>query len=141
MRLARRAARVLICAAVIQPPQGGMIMKRTIAAAAAAFLLATTGAFAQMTGQYRVEGENPDGSTYKGSAAVEKTGDTYRVTWNVAGERFVGTGIGSSEAIAIGYRSGSNTGIALLGKEGDRYVVVWTYLNGRKLGTEKWTRE
>jgi hypothetical protein len=116
-------------------------MKRTIAAAAAAFLLATSGAFAQMTGQYKVSGENPDGSTYRGAATVEKTGDTYKVTWTVGGDRFIGTGIGSPEAIAVGYRSGSNTGIALIGKEGENYQVVWTYLNGRKLGTEKWTRE
>ena len=96
---------------------------------------------AQMTGQYRVSGDNPDGSSYKGSAMIEKTGDTYKVTWIIGGERFIGTGIGSPEAIAVGYRSGSQTGIALIGKEGESYQVVWTYLNGRKLGSEKWTRE
>jgi hypothetical protein len=108
---------------------------------AAALAASITAASAQFTGQYRVEGENPDGSTYRGTAQVEKTGDSWRVTWNIGGDRFVGTGIGSDEAIAIGYRSGSNTGIALLGKEGDRYFVVWTYLGGRKLGTEKWARQ
>ncbi len=117
-------------------------MKTTFAAAfVTALTLLSSSAMAQMTGQYKIAGANPDGSTYRGSAAVEKTGDTYRVTWNVGGDRFVGTGIGSPEAIAVAYRSGSNTGIALIGKEGDSYQVVWTYLNGRQLGTEKWTRE
>jgi hypothetical protein len=111
------------------------------AAVAAALTVFSSAAMAQMTGQYKVSGENPDGSTYKGAAKVEKTGDTYKVTWNVGGEIFVGTGIGSPEAIAVGYRSGSQTGIALIGKEGESYGVVWTYLNGRKLGTEKWARE
>lgn len=116
-------------------------MKLRTTALAAAFSLLALPAAAQMTGQYRVEGRNPDGSTYGGTASVEKTGDTYRVTWNIGGQRFTGTGIGSPEAIAIGYRSGSDTGIALLGKEGGDYIVVWAYLNGRQLGGEKWTRQ
>jgi hypothetical protein len=111
------------------------------AAVAAALTLFSSAAMAQMTGQYKVSGQNPDGSTYKGAAKVEKTGDTYKVSWNVGGEVFIGTGIGSPEAIAVAYRSGSQTGIALIGKEGENYGVVWTYLNGRQLGTEKWIRE
>lgn len=116
-------------------------MKLRTAALAAAFTITALPAFAQMTGQYTVDGRNPDGSTYKGAAAIEKTGDTYKVTWTISGERFIGTGIGSPEAIAIGYRSGSQTGVALLGKEGENYVMVWAYLNGRQLGSEKWTRQ
>jgi hypothetical protein len=108
---------------------------------AAAFSLVASSAMAQLTGQYRVDGSNPDGSTYRGTAQVEKTGDTYRVTWNIGGTRFTGTGIGSPEAIAIGYRSGSETGVALLGKEGENYGVVWAYVGGRQLGVEKWTRQ
>jgi hypothetical protein len=116
-------------------------MKKTVVAVAAVLSLWASAASAQFTGQYKVQGENPDGSTYGGSAQIEKTGDTWRVTWNIGGTRFTGTGIGSDEAIAIGYRSGSDTGIALLGKEGNNYVVVWTYLGGRKLGSEKWVRQ
>jgi hypothetical protein len=116
-------------------------MRKAIFAAAAAMTLWAGAAGAQFTGQYRVEGENPDGSTYKGTAQIEKTGDTWKVTWNIGGTRFVGTGIGTDEAIAIGYRSGSDTGIALLAKQGDQYVAAWTYLNGRKLGGEKWVRQ
>ncbi len=117
-------------------------MKAILTAAfATALTLCSSAAMAQMTGQYKVSGENPDGSTYRGAAQVEKTGDTYKVTWKISGETFIGTGIGSPEAIAVGYRSGSQTGIALIGKDGESYGVVWTYLNGRKLGTEKWTRE
>jgi hypothetical protein len=49
------------------------------------------------------------------------------VVWTIDGTRFVGTGIGSGEGIAISCRSGSNTGIALLGKEPWGYGLVWTY--------------
>ncbi len=116
-------------------------MKFRTAALAAAFAAFAMPALAQMTGQYKVQGKNPDGSSYGGSASIEKTGDTYRVVWNIGGERYIGTGIGSDEAIAIGYRSGSNTGVVLLVKQGDEYYSVWTYLNGRELGGEKWTRQ
>lgn len=107
----------------------------------AAFSLLAMPAFAQMTGQYKVDGKNPDGSSYKGTASVEKTGDTYRVVWNIGGTRTIGTGIGSNEAIAISYRNSSDTGVVLLVKEGDDYFALWTYLNGRTLGMEKWARE
>jgi hypothetical protein len=115
-----------------------MLRSYALAASLAFFALP---AAAQMTGQYKVDGKNPDGSTYAGTASIEKTGDTYRVTWNISGERFTGTGIGSDDAIAIGYRSGANTGVVLLGKEGNDYFAVWAYLNGRQLGGERWTRQ
>ncbi len=114
-------------------------MRTWLAAAALAFSVTT--AQAQLTGQYKVEGANPDGSTYNGTATVEKTGDTWRVTWNIGGQRFTGTGIGDKDFIAIGYKSGSDTGVALLGKEGDNYFVVWSYIGSRKLGGEKWVRQ
>jgi hypothetical protein len=89
------------------------------AAPAVAFSLTslTSAAVAQVIGRCNVEGQNPSGSTCAGTATIEKTGDTYRVVWSIDGTRFVGTGIGSDEGIAISYRSGSTTGIALPGKE------------------------
>ncbi|MGL4239558.1 MAG: hypothetical protein ACRCTI_00455, partial [Beijerinckiaceae bacterium] len=86
---------------------------------AAAFTFVASSAMAQMTGQYKVQGQNPDGSSYDGTARVEKTGDTWRVTWNVDGQRFTGTGIGDKDFIAIGYKSGPDTGVALLAKNGE----------------------
>jgi hypothetical protein len=119
-------------------------MKRLAFAAmlAVAFSLTslTSAAIAQVIGRYNVEGQSPSGSTYAGTATIEKTGDTYRVVWTIDGTRFVGTGIGSDEGIAISYRSGSDTGIALLGKEPRGYGLVWTYMGGTDLGTERWTR-
>jgi hypothetical protein len=121
-----------------------IIMKRLVVVAMLAVALCltslTSAAIAQVLGRYNVEGQNPSGSTYAGTATIEKTGDTYRVVWTIDGTRFVGTGIGSDEGIAISYRSGSNTGIALLGKEPWGYGLVWTYMGGTDLGTERWTR-
>ena len=42
--------------------------------------------------------------------------------------------------IAVSYRSGSETGLALYYAEGDDWVGVWTYANGTRIGVEKWAR-
>ena len=73
-------------------------------------------------GTYSVSGSNPGGSSYSGTATVEKTGATYKVTWEVAGTHFEGTGL------------------ALYSPEGDDWVGVWTYAGGTAVGKEKWTR-
>jgi hypothetical protein len=113
-------------------------------AALAAFVLATaTAAFAaDPVGRYRVEGTNPgNGSAYSGTVTVEKTGETYRVVWTVGNARYVGTGIGDHNFIAVSYRSGDSTGLALYGAADDDWKGVWTYAGGRQVGTERWERE
>jgi hypothetical protein len=110
-----------------------------IVAAALACLCLPLSAFADPVGRYDIEGTNPGSKeTYRGTVAVERTGDTYRVVWEVGGSRYVGTGIGTKEFIAVSYRSGNNTGLALYGNEGGIWQGIWTYANGRELGSEKW---
>ena len=110
----------------------------------AAFVLATaTAAFAaDPVGRYRVEGTNPgNGTAYSGTVTVEKTGETYRVVWTVGNARYVGTGIGDRNFIAVSYRSDDSTGLVLYGAEDDDWKGVWTYAGGRRIGTERWERE
>ncbi len=118
-------------------------MHRLLAVSAAALLLSAATAFAaDPTGEYSVAGSNPgSGSRYGGTVTVEKTGQTYRVVWVVGGQRYVGTGIGDKDFLAVSYRSGNETGLALYGAKGDNWSGVWTYANGRQIGTEVWTRE
>lgn len=109
----------------------------------AAFLFSTSTAFASdAVGTYRVEGSNPGGgSTYRGTVTVERTGKTYRVIWVVAGTRYIGTGIGDKDFLAVSYKSGNDAGLALYGARGDDWGGVWTYSGGRDVGTEVWRRE
>lgn len=95
-------------------------------------------AAAQVAGRYDVEGQNPDKTTYVGSVTVEKSDETYRVVWTIDGVRYIGTGIGNDDAMAISYRSGNNTGVAFVARDGGNYVLVWTYLGGTKIGAERW---
>jgi hypothetical protein len=97
---------------------------------------------ADPVGMYSVEGNNPGGgSKYTGAVTVEQTGDTYRVTWMVGNVRFVGTGIGDKNFIAVSYRSGNDTGLALYRADGGNWDGVWAYANGRTMGTEIWKRQ
>jgi hypothetical protein len=116
-------------------------MRHLLIAAATLLLSVTAGFAADPVGTYSVEGANPGGgSGYTGTVTVERTGDTYRVVWVIAGERYVGTAIGNKDGIAVSYRTGNKTGLALYGEDGGNWAGVWTYENGRTLGPEIWKR-
>jgi hypothetical protein len=113
-----------------------------MAVTAFALALGSTSALAaDPAGGYVVEGANPGGrGKYTGTVTVERTGETYRVVWVVGGTRYIGTGIGNKDFLAVSYRSGNDTGLALYGEDGGNWVGVWTYANGRALGAEVWKR-
>jgi len=118
-------------------------MRYLFATSAAALLLSAATAFAaDPVGSYTVEGTNPGGgSSYTGTATVEKTGQTYRVVWIVGGTKYVGTGIGDKDFIAVSYKSGNDSGLALYGSDGGNWSGVWAYSGSRQMGTEVWKRE
>ncbi len=111
-----------------------------VIAAVCGLLISIGVAFADAVGRYDVDGTNPgSGSSYRGTVTVEKTGETFRVIWDVAGTRYVGTGIGDDKFIAVSYRTGDSIGLALYGSEGNGvWKGVWAYANGRQIGTERW---
>jgi len=113
---------------------------RGFIAGCVAIVLSGTAALADPTGKYDVAGTNPSGSSYSGTVSVQKTGDTFKVTWNIGGTQYVGTAIGNDEFLAVSYVSGSNTGLALLSDQGDEWKGIWTYAGGTKIGTETWTK-
>jgi hypothetical protein len=117
-------------------------MRHFLAVSAALLLSATFALAADPVGKYSVEGTNPgSGSKYSGTVTVDKTGDTYRVIWVVAGTRYVGTGIGDKDFIAVSYKSGGDTGLALYGADGGNWAGLWTYAGGHQVGAEIWKRE
>jgi hypothetical protein len=111
--------------------------------AAATLLLSAATAFAaDPIGRYAIEGDNPGGgSAYTGSVTVEKTGETYRVVWLVGNTRYVGTGIGNSDFIAVSYRSGNESGLALYSADGGNWKGIWAYAGARQVGAERWLRQ
>jgi len=118
-------------------------MRHLLAISAASFLLSAAAAFAaDPVGRYSISGTNPGGgSHYTGTVSVEKTGETYRVIWVVGGTRYVGTGIGDHDFLAVSYKSGNDSGLALYGSDGGNWGGVWAYSGARQMGTEVWKRQ
>jgi hypothetical protein len=120
----------------------GLLMSKCLIAITTAILLSVTAAFADPVGKYDVEGTNPgNGKSYSGTVSVERTGDTYRIVWNIGGTRYVGTGIGDKDFLAVSYQSGNDTGLALYATTGDGWKGIWTYAKGTKIGSERWTEQ
>ena len=115
---------------------------RHFLAVTAALLWSAVAVFAAgPVGTYDVAGTNPNGgSKYSGTVTVSKTGETYRVVWVVGSTRYIGTGIGNKDFIAVSYRSGNDTGLALYGADGGNWAGVWTFAGGQDVGAELWKR-
>ena len=91
-------------------------MRHLIAIAAALFFCVATAFAADPVGTYAIEGSNPGGGgavAYTGTVTVERTGNTYKVTWQVGSDTYVGTGLGDREFLAVSYKLGNDTGLAL----------------------------
>ncbi|WP_244482246.1 MULTISPECIES: hypothetical protein [unclassified Rhizobium] len=119
-------------------------------------LSASTPALADPTGTYNVAGINPDdGGEYHGTVTVKRTGETYSVTWTIAGTEANGVGIGGKrgntettgvasvddDMITIGYGNESGFGISQYDLQPDgSWKGRWAYADGEKVSTETWTR-
>jgi hypothetical protein len=106
-----------------------MSMRVITAILAAAALTWSAAAFAaDPVGTYDVRGSNPGGgSSYRGTV--------------IGGTRYVGTGIGNREFLAVSYRSGNGTGLAMYGAEGGNWKGIWAFAGARQIGQESWGRQ
>ncbi len=113
----------------------------TAAAMLSIGLIATPALAGEPVGEYSVTGNSPGSShRYSGTVTVDRTGDTFHVIWHIGRETYVGTGIGTSEGLAVSYRSGNLTGLAIYYPKGNNWEGVWTVAGGRTIGGESWTR-
>ena len=130
-------------------------MKLKSIALSCLILAAPALAWADPTGSYAVKGLNPDnGKEYTGTVDVVRNGETYSVTWSIAGTTFVGTGLGAKfvgerfqmgpaspddTAISVGYVSGKSFGMAMYFQQPDgTWQGVWTYGGSDKAAPENW---
>ena len=65
----------------------------------------------------------------------------FRVIWGIGRQTFLRTGFGSETGLAVAYRSGGQTGIAIYAPKASGWEGVWTFTGGRTIGGETWTRE
>jgi hypothetical protein len=104
-----------------------------------AVALATTTANADLIGHYKVAGTAPDGAPYSGEATVELVGNIFHVVREISGQRYIGTGIGRQNILAVTYHSGTTTVLALYSQdETGRWTGTWTSVDAGQIGTERW---
>jgi hypothetical protein len=77
---------------------------------------------ASLTGIYRVEGRNPDGSRYNGMVALTQTGDRFTFKWWIGSQVFEGDGDLAGRMMVINW--------------GDKTPVVYTFSEGAVLDGE-----
>jgi hypothetical protein len=72
-------------------------------------------------GSYSVTGTNPDGSSYRGTAAIEKLAENYRITWNIGRDTFHGSGPLAGNVLTINWRraGGGMGGVVIYKVVGD----------------------
>ena len=90
----------------------------------------------RLAGTYRLEGVNPDGTRYSGTATIVPSTDRLLVTWYVANRVYSGAGISSGQVLTIYWTDGiGRTGVMVyyLGADG---VLTGSWADGK--GTETW---
>lgn len=127
----------------------------TVAVALLALALPAS-AIADPAGTYDLTGLNPDsGDTYKGTATVTRTGETYSVVWKIGDDTISGIGIGirlvdgravlgpandGDVGLSVSYESGDDHGIVTYFEQPDgTWHGTWAYNGWRRISTEDWT--
>jgi uncharacterized caspase-like protein len=72
-----------------------------------------------LTGIYRDEGRNPDGSRYTGMLAINQNGDRFRFKWWIGSNTYSGTGQLAGKMLVVNW--------------GDKTPVVYTFASGGRL--------
>ena len=105
----------------------------------APFLAADPAAAQIRQGFYEVEGQNPDGSPYNGSFALENApGASWYATWQVGDVRLVGLGLIQGGVLAVSFVVEGRPGVAAYEVEPDgRLRGAWS--TGGGMGTEMLT--
>ena len=96
-----------------------------------------------ISGKYTVEGLNPDGGTYRGTAEIAKKGDTYTIDWLIgSAEKYKGIGIRQGDVLAVSYVSNAISGVVVYKIEKGKLVGQWAIQGGNgKIQTETLTKD
>jgi hypothetical protein len=103
-------------------------------------LIAAPATAAGIEGIYSAQGTNPGGrGHYKGTATIKRTGNTYKIVWNV-GSVFIGTGIVTDNVFSVSYTDEHKKWFGTVSYRiedgGDTLKGSWCEHGGRNVGSE-----
>ncbi|WP_210168657.1 hypothetical protein [Methylobacterium sp. Leaf108] len=90
-------------------------------------------------GTYSVKGNNGTADTeYAGTLVITQTSkDTFRLNWNIGGDKYVGYAVGDARIMAANFTSSGSSGTALLVEDdAGGYKSIWAFNGETKLGVE-----
>ncbi|WP_232667131.1 serine/threonine-protein kinase [Pseudonocardia sp. TRM90224] len=90
-----------------------------------------------LSGDYSVEGSNPDGSHYTGTLTISRSDSRYDVAWTVGSSQYSGVGLLVRDLLIIGYtRDGSPAGAVGYRIDGATLDGQWVSPAATTLGQE-----
>lgn len=93
-----------------------------------------------LNGSYVItEGENPDGTPYKGQVEIKPTGKTYTLRWFTPQAADIGTGVLIDGVLVVAYGREPGFGVVAYQREGDHLHGLWSGALGKDLGSEDLT--
>jgi hypothetical protein len=98
---------------------------------------------ATLGGTYKItKASNPAGKAYSGDVAISQKGDTYLITWKLAGgETYDGAAIKEGDRLIVGWgRGGTGAGVVSYTIKGSQLDGKWATPAGGALGTEILTK-
>lgn len=95
---------------------------------------------AGLNGSYVIsEGENPDGTLYKGHVEITPTGKTYALRWFTPQAADIGTGVLVDGVLVVAYGREPGFGVVAYQRDGDHLHGLWSGALGKDLGSEDLT--
>ena len=82
-----------------------------------------------VTGAYRAEGRNPDGSSYQGKVTIVQSGAQVTMNWAIAGQAYSGKGVVEGRIVTVDWGSDAPV-IYVVAHDGSLYG---TWARGRAL--------
>ena len=108
----------------------------------AVLIFATLTAWADPSGTYDFEGVELDGSAYKGTLQIVKSGDVYELNYTFEdGSTQVGSAVGDDSFLAYGYGDEGELGVGLMTAKDGKWEGIWTRVGASKMSIENWTKK
>jgi hypothetical protein len=102
-----------------------------------------------------VVGKNEKGVAYRGTVAIARTGETYRLSWSLGRDHYTGIGIGATlgkdgvlpapaspavTVLTIAYGAGPSFGVAQFIQQKDgSWLGAWAPNGSTVVSEERWT--
>ena len=101
---------------------------------------ATGGSPGKIEGAYDVKGTNPGGDSYQAKLRIAKTGQTYRLEWDVAGTSLKGVGLQVDDNLFVVWGDREPFGVVSYSFDGARAKGIWTLGGATRTATENLTK-